>query len=66
MSTTPDDIVAEQITRDLVDQGLIPAALARTFQQKLLDGDLKADDWLAFAAVHATLAPAPDSNGQTN
>lgn len=51
MSTTPDDAVAEQITQDLVEQGLIPAALARTFQQKLLAGELKADDWLAFAQV---------------
>lgn len=51
MSTTPDDAVAEQITQDLVEQGLIPAALARTFHEKLLAGDLKADDWLAFAQV---------------
>jgi hypothetical protein len=51
MSATPDDTVAEQITQDLVEQGLIPAELARTFQHKLLTGELKADDWLAFAQV---------------
>ena len=62
MSTTPDDAVAVQITQDLVEQGLIPAALAHTFQQKLLAGELKADDWLAFAHVSGIAVIGKDPN----
>ncbi len=48
---SPNDILAEQITHDLIEVGLIPENRKAELESKLKAGGVSQDDWIDLATA---------------